>query len=525
MYEFEKMKKNINQNFSVTTLRKLIKNPRFLLALILVFGLFLRLYFFVGLNWSDDVGYVADAYSIFKGNFNYPGYTNALRWMVLHPIALFFSIFGINNFSAALYPLICSLLTILLGFYFGKLVSNVKIGVITAFLISFFPLNVIYATWIMPDVPIAFFIGLSVYLFLKGEKERKILFYFLSGCSIGIAYLHKISGILPFLFIVPYILYKILKERKINFNYSLIFVGFLLIFTLEGFFYLSNTGDFLLRYHVVKGHFTEPGAIEKHALNPSLTYYPQGLLNLTPNFRFNWNNKYFVQYGLFYYFIILSGVYLIIKKFRKSYPIILWVLIFFLYLEFGSMSLTHYTPIHKLYRHLTVLTLPSLLILSYFLFSLLNKKSGKIKKGISISIIVFLFITSVYYTYYRHFYLKESVRDQKKIYKFLQNKPEKLIYGDGGTIGHLRFYSKFKWDKRLKGLGSWTECEDLNNSYIITYGTRGWVESHPFYKDLPDCVRNPPENWKLIKTIEGSDLYVYGRYDPKIYFVPQSNQL
>jgi 4-amino-4-deoxy-L-arabinose transferase-like glycosyltransferase len=103
-----------------------IKNikPEIWLIFILLFGLFLRLHFFIGLNWSDDVNYVDIANQILRGSY-YPSYPKTLRLMIIYPIAFFFKIFGISNLSGALYPLICSLLSIISVFYFGKKIFGV----------------------------------------------------------------------------------------------------------------------------------------------------------------------------------------------------------------------------------------------------------------------------------------------------------------------------------------------------------------------------------------------------------------
>ena len=49
-------------------------------------------------------------------------------------------------------------------FYFGKLLFNEKIGLIASFLLSFFPLDIVYATKLNSDLPSSFFMALGVYL-------------------------------------------------------------------------------------------------------------------------------------------------------------------------------------------------------------------------------------------------------------------------------------------------------------------------------------------------------------------------
>src|SRR3989344_3789202 len=101
----------------------------FWLLLIILFALALRLYFFVGLNWSDDVAYVSIANEILAGNYH-PTYPNAMRLMIVYPIAFFYLLFGVGTFSAVIYPLLTSILSIIIVFYFGKKFFNEKIALL-----------------------------------------------------------------------------------------------------------------------------------------------------------------------------------------------------------------------------------------------------------------------------------------------------------------------------------------------------------------------------------------------------------
>ena len=516
----------------MTPNKKLIKKIKSykLLILILIFALILRIIFFTGLNWSDDPEYVSDAYRVTKGDFFLGAYLPGLRKMMIYPIALFFWLFGVSNLSATSYTLICSLSEIILIYYFGKTFFDVKTGILAAFFLSIFPLDIVYASWPMPDVPLAFFSALSIFLFLKsksfdGKKFYKIevkkLILFFSGITVGVAYLIKESGLIPLLFIIPYILYETFKKRKIDFDYSFLFIGFLLIFLIEGLFYYYKTGDFLLRYHVVSDFYR----VGRAGMNTNLMYYPLLMFNLSNNFSFILENLYFVPYGLFYYFIFFSILYSLLKKVRKIFFIVFWFLIFFIYLEFGSMSFKQYIPIHKLDRHLIVLQTPGLLILSFSLIDILKnfRKSSRLKKftklGFVIFTICFLFFTSIYYASNIHAYLDASTWDMKEIYNFLKDYPNKKIYTDIGTISHLRFYFHFQNDENLKNLAYVKNSTEMKESFVVVYGSRGAVENTLSVDNIPDFVYKSLNEWKLVKVISGPKIDIFGTYDPKIYYV------
>lgn len=490
--------------------------PGFWLVLILILALFLRLYFFVGLNFSDDQSYVHYASKIFQKDFN-PTDNNGLRMGIYYPVGIFYLLFGINPISAVLYQLISSLITIAVIFYIGKLLFNEKVGLLAAFFLSFFPLDVLYSTQTMGETPLALFTALSVFFFLKGERSRRNKIYFyLSGISIGISYLIRESGLIPLLFLFGYFLYT----RKLKLNYTFIFLGLLSIFLFEGIHYAIDNGDFFLRFHEVSGHYGAENAVKKLGLNVNMDFYPKVMFNLDSSYHFIKSQKYSVEYGLFYYVVVLSAIFLLFRRKRESNILLIWFFSFFLYLQFGTMSFTEYAPIHRLARHLCVITVPSVLIISVFLNRIFIGKNRLIKILRHTSILIiscFLFFSSIYFIYYTHDYLKESTLDIKDIHLFLKDKLDKKIYADTGIAAHLRFLFKFEKDDTIQVLTSSTKLEELKDSYIVIDGTRGIFENPRFESKY---LSQPLENWKLIKTLSNANKYVYGRFDPKIYYVP-----
>jgi hypothetical protein len=109
---------------------------------------------------------------------------------------------------------------------------------------------------------------------------------------------------------------------------------------LESFYYFVRTEDVLYRYHAVVAGIM-PFA------NDQLSFYPRILLNLTPAFTFDWSNRYWLDYGLFYYVIIPALIACFFTRERPAHAIALWFLSIFLFMQFGSMSLTMYVPDHR----------------------------------------------------------------------------------------------------------------------------------------------------------------------------------
>lgn len=496
-----------------------VKYTRILLIIILLIAIFIRLIFFIGLNWSDDVHYVHLASEILKGNYR-PSHVASLRLMMIFPLALFFKIFGISEFSAVLYPLLVSIFNIIIIFYISKLLFNDKIAIISALILAFFPLDVNYATWIMPDLPIAFFTSLSAYFFIRSEyKEKKLnrkrLFLLLSGVFGGFAYLVKLSGLLIFVFFTSYYLIKSLYKKRIDYNLFFIFFGYLIIFLIEGTYYYISTGDFLLQIHSGFSYFAQKERL-KYEFVTDFDFYPKIMFNLDHNYMYSWNNRY-TYFGFFYYLVIISIIFIVMKKIKNAYVIILWLLSVFLYMQFGTMSISEYIPMHRLDRHLTVIEVPSIILFSVFIY---NFSKNKIRKAISIFIIIILILSFIGYIKNIYYFQKGAVEDTKRIFEFIRERPKKVVYSDWGTIGHLMFYFKFERNEYLRGL-DYVKCEDIKDAYVVVNATRGWVEFWPMFQNYPSCALNPPETWQLLTVIRSNfSEYPYNIFDPKIYYVP-----
>jgi len=482
---------------------------RVFLFLILVCAIFIRIYFFVGLNWSDDPYYVFLATKIFDNGF-VPTDNTGLRIGLHYPVGFFFKIFGVNQISAIMYPLICSILSIILVYQIGSTFFNERLGILSALLLSVFPLDIIYSTQTMGEIPLSFLTSMSVFLFLKGNSTKNgNLFYLLSGVFIGFGYLTRITGLIPILFMIGYVIYK----RKIKINYFYVLLGLSIILLLEGIRYQVALGDFFFRIHEVSGHYGSESAVRLRGLNVAMDYYPKVMFNLDYRYRFR-NDKYLVWYGLFYYFALVSILYLLWKRKKNSNILLIWFLAFFLYLQFGSMSFTRYVPIHRLARHLSILTIPCVLVVAVFL-----ERNDFIKKmKVNYLLVIFIVLTSLYYTYFQVQYYRESTRDVRDMYDFLKDRLDKKVFTDTGVAGHLRFYFKFEKNDMIRPLSKSATREDISDSYIVVKGTRGIIERPDLESKF---LYHPEEDWVLIKTFENANLGIYERYDPRLYYVPE----
>ena len=144
--------KSIFRFFSEKSIRAIL--------LIAIFGLALRLLFFVGIGFNDDSYYLEFAETIYKGyKFTPPLYVEwGVRIAVFYPIVFFWKILGINEFSTSIYFLLLSIGNIIFTYFLGKELFNKKVGLVAAFLMCILPLDIIYSTQVGPEIPVQFFL-------------------------------------------------------------------------------------------------------------------------------------------------------------------------------------------------------------------------------------------------------------------------------------------------------------------------------------------------------------------------------
>tara|TARA_B100000315_G_scaffold250682_1_gene283916 strand:+ start:2356 stop:3801 length:1446 start_codon:yes stop_codon:yes gene_type:complete len=465
--------------------QKIFGKTHLLLLLIVLFGLFLRLLFFSGMGISDSLAYSKTANDINEGLGIDPDSTLTLstRLGLIFPTILSYRLFGINDFSSVVFVLIVSIASIILIFYFGKLLFNEKIGLMAALLFSFFPLDIVHATKLSSDLPSAFFMALGVYIFLYAEMKHKLkygLSYLFSGIFIGIGYLIRESALLIALFFISYIIYK----RSIKKEYFLIPLGILIIFVIEAFMFLSITGDPIYRTVSSQQYNTEQ--VITHNYFGRLDF-PTGLFHYPWLFLTNSLLTYF------YLFILIALIYVLAKKKKEIYSILLWFIPILLYLSFGSASLTQYIPFRAVDRYTSIVTIPGILLLAFFL----SEKKAVIRKGIMPIALILLLVISTGTVYLRED--RHLLDDLRESHPFLKNL-DKTVFIDDRSLKALDYISEYAINKNLKKYPD--NLDKVKDSYIVInlHMIRNLKEANKNLK-FTDEIENIPKDWKIIKEI------------------------
>jgi len=486
----------LQKKFTKVLQNRFIGNTKLLLFLIVLFGLILRLAFFSGVGISDSLVYSKSAYNIDKGIDTSSPLTLSTRLGLIYATALSYRLFGINDFSSIFFILLTSIGTIILAFYFGKLLFNEKVGLMAAFLMSFFPLEVIFATKLLSDMPSAFFMSLGVYLFLLSELKSRLKYglgYILSGIFIGIGYLIRESALLIALFFIIYIIYK----KRIKREYFLVPLGVILIFLVESLIFFSLTGDPLYRTHVSQQYLEEVAI--KHNFYGRLDF-PTGLLHYP--YMILTNNL--VSY--FYIFIFIAIIYFVIKRKEKSFIPLFWFIPLLLYLSFGSGSLTQYVPLIAKDRYLSIISIPGILLITLFL---LEKKRLIRKYLLPTVLVILLFLSLISISSHKDRNLLNNLREA---YPIIEN-IDKTVYIDDRSIKAINYISKYKNKVNFKEYPN--DLKNIKDSFIVINADmiRRLKEANK-NREFPKEINNPPNSWIIIKEIGKGKNRVTVYYSP-----------
>jgi 4-amino-4-deoxy-L-arabinose transferase-like glycosyltransferase len=285
------------------------------------------------------------------------------RLLLYFPTALFYRVFGVNDFTSAVFILFSSLVNIVVVYFLGKKLVNHKVGLLAAFLISIYPLDVVHSTQYLPDGLLPLFLSLSALVFLYGEDEndtrKRATFYYLAGVFIGLAeYVRENAFVFTFVFLV-YILFK----RSFKIEYFLILVGGATIFILAGIFFLIGTGDFFFQINQVLKQFSSTRERLSGSTDRVIDW-----LGFT---------KTLLTDGIFRPFslmIVVSTIFSLMYRRKDLAFVLIWFFTLLIYLEVFSQL--HGLAKHA--RYLSIVTVPIVLMLSSFLVFLTNHFKIKI---------------------------------------------------------------------------------------------------------------------------------------------------
>lgn len=229
------------------------KTYTILLILVLITGITFRVYSWLHLNSLTfdeavhsnpglitakfisnffDINYLKNSLS------NYPmAFAAGVFYPYGYPIlsAISFFIFGFGELQARLPSMVFSILIIPAVYYLAKIIfKEEKIALFSAFFAAINPWFIIWGGRALADLPMAFFMVLSLYFLIKSTEENKTKYWVISAIFCGSAFLMKPPGLLILPFLIFYAIYQ--KGSSVLFKKNFVaFSAIIFIFLLSYF--------------------------------------------------------------------------------------------------------------------------------------------------------------------------------------------------------------------------------------------------------------------------------------------------
>jgi outer membrane protein assembly factor BamB len=247
-------------------------------------------------------------------------------------VSIAYQLFGATNFASRFWSALFGCLSLVLMYYFGKLLYNRYVGLVSAFVLGTFTMFCTFATRLMTDVPLVFFLLASLYFLLLGDKTKKVSYSVLGGLFFGLALMTKQTEAL----LIPAIAlaYLLLTKRSFAFLKTKRFVSFLgtaiLVFapwlTVMSVLFGSEFWNY---YFLYSTYLRVVSAIEGH-VGGFLFYFNY----IAANENLLW--------VILLPFAVGFSIYLALKRSKSDLLLVIWIFVVFLVFTIAQTKLYYY---------------------------------------------------------------------------------------------------------------------------------------------------------------------------------------
>jgi hypothetical protein len=184
------------------------------------------------------------------------------------------------------------------------------------------------------------------------------------------------------------------------------------------------------------------------------------------------------------------------------------------YIQWGGHFLLG-EPVAKYIRYFSMIVPIQCLVLGA-IWGRLFKFSKKLKPAV-ILLFAFLVIHLAWMGTRAVNAVKIHTKDFKEITRFLMNlqlDEDDTVYTDDLTGNFIKLYSKGEMNIRRL---NFKDTAFPERGILVVNGSWYAVELPDYRNSMPQWSLNPPSNWRLLYTVRGNDVGIYGKFNPQIY--------
>lgn len=493
-------------------------------VVIVLIALAARWVAFRGFAASDDADYARLAWACAQGQVppdelgappHYP-----TRLGVLLPVGGIFTIFGVHEWSLLVLPMLMSAASLALAYVLGRVFFSHTAGLVAMLLYAVLPIDCQFATWLLSDVPGAFWAGagvLAVYLGSSVETTgRKVLAGAIAAVCFGVSWITRtqVAQLAPF--VAGALVIWIWRDRRNAWMALTVAIGCLLVVGGEGLFYLRTKGDFLYNFHVAERmyaehrqwYFTEGGV---YGWEPGRYAFglARRLLKMGPSEMFLNPNFAFIPLAA-----LAAALHVALWRRREFlFPAawFLWAVVIF---NFGSASMKHYEPLPWINAYLVPMQMPAVVLTGGWLTWMLSVSAGdkhlvrerRFWGGIAVAVIALGVAVGLHH----HYRQGIGCRTARAAASELLQKSADPLYTDGMTLRAIEFFSGYNLPRPVRDLRRLeTESPPAGAAVFVNRDELQRMNDQTGYTP-PGCIDRPPANWRIEKKWAGAEMYIVG---------------
>jgi 4-amino-4-deoxy-L-arabinose transferase-like glycosyltransferase len=214
---------------------------------------------------------------------------------------------------------------IIIGYGMARVCYGPVEGVMVTIILSLLPLDIVFSSQVMPDLPQSVLGSAAILCFLVGQKKENKFYFIISGILLSLSIMTKefacIYAIILLFFVGHAIITGVHTPTKALAALAITIGSSMVVLFLFWLPYLVEKIPWA-PFKVVMNNATA----EKND-NPDRWFYFKLMFNL---YQHPWSTRYF---GIFYYFVGIALVYLAIGDFPKSSVIGLWLLFYLSFIQ------------------------------------------------------------------------------------------------------------------------------------------------------------------------------------------------
>ena len=163
---------------------------RWLLPAIVAGGFLLRILLYTGLSVGDDVFYQLQAIAhALDGMWPPEPYHWQTRLGMTLPTAAVIRVAGVGHWPMVVLPLVASTAGIYVTYRMALEIVDRPTALLATVFQACYPLELIYATHLFPDVPVGLLTTLSLWFWIRGLRHDRPADYLAAGLYFGLGYL------------------------------------------------------------------------------------------------------------------------------------------------------------------------------------------------------------------------------------------------------------------------------------------------------------------------------------------------